>query len=564
MLVAGAISFSIPIHLALVLLLSILTISYRQTIAAYPNGGGSYIVAKANLGVLPGLVAAASLLTDYILTVAVSVSAGIAAITSLYPPLLPYRVELALASVLVITLINLRGVKESGTVFSIPTYVFITSTLLMIAVGLFKTLILGVMPSPTVATAYSATTDSVSLFLILRAFAAGCTSLTGVEAISNGVPAFKAPEAKNARRTMTAMAILLGSMIIGMGFLSSRLHVVPSHSETVMSQIAAQLYGRSNPLYVIHQIFTMLILIMAANTSFADFPRLSSLLSRDRFLPRPLATRGDRLVFSNGIIILAALSGALIIIFGGTPHALMPLYAVGVFTSFTLSQLGMVVHWIGLRHEKRIFTKVLINGLGTIATAVVSVIIMVTKFTHGAWIVVLIIPIFVFVLLSIYNHYEHIKHDLKVGSHSRIIPESRTHQVVLLIGGTTSVARTAVQYILTLVSADTHIRAVHVNVHKEGYDKTEERKQEFAAWVGDHIPLEVLESPYRSVLEPLDNFMQTLRDEHPDHIITLVIPEFIPKSAIAARLLHGGTGRVLYQHFRNRGFNVIVVPHRVS
>lgn len=269
-------------------------------------------------------------------------------------------------------------------------------------------------------------------------------------------------------------------------------------------------------------------------------------------------------MFSNGIIILAALSGALIIIFGGTPHALMPLYAVGVFTSFTLSQLGMVVHWIGLRHEKRIFTKVLINGLGTIATAVVSVIIMVTKFTHGAWIVVLIIPIFVFVLLSIYNHYEHIKHDLKVGSHSRIIPESRTHQVVLLIGGTTSVARTAVQYILTLVSADTHIRAVHVNVHKEGYDKTEERKQEFAAWVGDHIPLEVLESPYRSVLEPLDNFMQTLRDEHPDHIITLVIPEFIPKSAIAARLLHGGTGRVLYQHFRNRGFNVIVVPHRVS
>jgi len=561
---AGAVGFSIPIHIALVTLLAILTASYRQTITAYPNGGGSYIVAKENLGMIPGLIAGSALLTDYILTVSVSVSAGIAAITSLYPALLPSRVELAVLAVLLITIINLRGVRESGTVFSIPTYAFITSTLLMVGVGITKVFFGGLSGlEPVARTVESSTGEAVSLFLIMRAFAAGCTSLTGIEAISNGVPAFKPPEARHARQTMLAMALLLGAMLLGMGVLSSRLHVVPSHEETVMSQIAAQVYGRQNPLYSIHQVFTMLILILAANTSFADFPRVCSLLSRDRFLPRSMAARGDRLVFSNGIIILAVLSSMLIIIFRGTTHALLPLYAVGVFTSFTLSQLGMVIHWLNLRQEKNVWRKAIVNGLGAAVTGIVTIVIIITKFLQGAWIVILVIPAGIMLLLSIHKHYEHVKSDLKVGRHTPIIPESREHRVILLLGGTTSVARTAVQYILTLVGPQTHLRAVHVDVHHEGHEKIEELKREFAAWVDDKIPLDILDSPYRSVIEPLDRYMDELRRQHPRDIITLVIPEFIPRNPIAARLLHGQTGKILYNHFRQRDFNVIVVPHKI-
>ncbi|HBT20766.1 MAG TPA: amino acid permease [Peptococcaceae bacterium] len=560
----GAVGFSLPIHVAIVILLAILTASYRQVIAAYPNGGGAYVVAKENLGMIPALIAGSALLTDYILTVAVSVSAGIAAISSLYPVLFPFRVELALLAVLFITIINLRGVRETGTVFSIPTFVFIVSTMLMIGVGITRVFFGDFANVETAVSEMEISTDeAVSLFILMRAFVAGCTSLTGVEAISNGVKAFKPPEAQNARKTMLAMALLLSAMLLGMGILSSKLHIVPSHEETVMSQIASQVYGRENPLYAVHQLFTMLILILAANTSFADFPRVCSLLSRDKFLPRSMAARGDRLVFSNGIIMLAVLASLLIVIFRGTTHALLPLYAVGVFTSFTLSQMGMVIHWLNLRDRENVWKKIAVNGLGAIVTGVVTVVIIVTKFVQGAWIVILVIPAGILLMLLIHRHYEHIRNDLKVGYHTPITPQSKEHQVVLLLGGTTSVARTAVQYILTLVGPQVHLRAVHVDVHQEGETKVEELKREFSIWVENKISLDILDSPYRSVIEPLDRYMDDLRRRHPQDIITLVIPEFIPRNPIAARLLHGQTGKILYDHFRQKDFNVIVVPHKV-
>jgi len=415
----AALRYSVPLAVVIAGLLGIVTFSYRQTIKAYPNGGGAYIVARGNLGDRAGLTAAAALLVDYVLTVAVSISAGVLAITSAFPGLSPYSVELGVACIGLITLANLRGVKESGTIFAVPTYGFIISLLALIGVGLFKVAIHPGLRAPIPDSAiHPAVVSSLSAFLLLRAFASGCTALTGTEAISNGVPAFKKPEAHNAALTLMWMAVLLGTLFIGLTVLADRLGVQPSEEVSVPAQVGKVIFGTS-PLFYTVQAFTALILILAANTSYQDFPRLSSILARDRYMPRQFMNRGDRLVFSNGVVMLAVLSSVLIILFNADVTKLIQLYVVGVFTSFTLSQSGMVRHWLKTR-ERGWKRSAVINGIGAFATGLVLVVVTMTKFMHGAYIVVIAIPIIVLMFKGIHRHYG------SVGSQLRS-PDARTH-----------------------------------------------------------------------------------------------------------------------------------------
>src|SRR5499425_3189735 len=424
---AAAAHLSVPLAVAITGLLFIVVVSYQQTIHAYPSGGGSYIVARANLGATAGLVAAAALLIDYVLTVSVSVAAGVAAMTSAVPWLLGHRVILGVFFIAAIGYANLRGVREAGRLFAVPTYLFVVTFGLLVATGLFRWLH-GTLPPP--APAHEAATQALTWFLVLRAFSSGCTALTGVEAISNGVPAFRHPEARNAAITMTWMTVILGSMFLGITVLASALGVAPSESETVVSQVARSLFG-DGLFYYLVQGSTTLILILAANTSFADFPRLSSLLARDRYAPRQFRTMGDRLVFSNGIVILAGAAALLIVIFRAQTHALIPLYAVGVFISFTLSQAGMVRHWLvegGAGWRWRL----LVNGVGATVTAAVTVVIAMTKFTHGAWLVVLLIPLMVLAFRAVHHHYELVAAELSLDHLAEEPPVSNT--VLVLVG----------------------------------------------------------------------------------------------------------------------------------
>ncbi|NTW98275.1 MAG: APC family permease, partial [Oscillochloris sp.] len=394
---ASALGLGIPIAGGIAALLIVVAISYRQTIHAYPNGGGAYIVAHENLGKLPGLIAAAALLIDYVLTVAVSISAGVAAITSLAgnwgaPWLASYAIEIALVCILVVGLANLRGVKESGAIFAIPTYVFIIGILAMLVWGLAGMLFGFAQPVAHPAASGVEAHEMVGLWLVLRAFAAGCTALTGVEAISNGIPAFKRPEAKNAASTLGWMVTILVTMFLGITWLADRLQAIPNEltHETVVSQIARSVFG-VGPIYTVIQVATALILVLAANTAYADFPRLASLLAQDRFLPRHFANRGDRLVYSNGIIVLSLFAALLVFVFQANEIAMLPLYAIGVFISFSLSQGGMVLHHLRERHAGW-RTGLLINAAGALLTLVVLLVLAITKFTHGAWAVLVLIP----------------------------------------------------------------------------------------------------------------------------------------------------------------------------
>ena len=399
---AAMVGYSIPLSLSIIGLLIILTMSYRQIIFEYPEGGGAYIVGKSNLGEWPGLVAAAALMIDYVLTVAVSVAAGMAALISAVPALLPHREALCVAAILLVTVVNLRGVRESGQFFAVPTYIFIATIAAMLGVGAVQILFghaVRVEPLPSMAPA-----EPLTLFLLLRAFSSGCTALTGVEVISNGVSAFKKPEPKNAAFTMIGMAAILGTMFIGISAMAYYFGIVPKEDETVVSQIARATFG-TGPLYFLVQASTMVILILAANSSFNGFPRLASILARDSYMPHQMSMMGDRLVFSNGVIILGVFSCLLIVLFNGDTHALIPLYAVGVFLSFTISQAGMVKRWLvkkGPHWEK----KLLVNGIGAVTTAIATLIIASTKFAHGAWIVIVLIPLLITFFRAIRSHYK--------------------------------------------------------------------------------------------------------------------------------------------------------------
>jgi amino acid transporter len=513
---AAAVYLAVPIALAITALLIIVVVSYQQTIYAYPSGGGSYIVARANLGTIPGLVAAAALLVDYVLTVAVSVAAGVAAITSALPEAATHKVVLGVVFVAAIALANIRGVRESGRIFAVPTYFFIVSFTFMLLAGAYR-MVTGSLP-PAGPPAVPAM-ESLSWFLVLRAFSSGCTAMTGTEAISNGIPAFKPAESRNAAITLGWMAAILGTLFIGITVLASDLGVLPSETETVVSQIARRLFGGGLFYYAI-QAATALILVLAANTSFADFPRLASLLARDRFVPRQFATLGERLVFSNGILVLAGFAALLLVLFRGETHALIPLYAVGVFISFTLSQAGMVRHWwreraAGWRH------RLAINGVGATTTGVVTLVIAATKFSHGAWIVVLVIPILVTAFIMMSRHYEEVAGDLSLQG-LEPLPEFQ-HTVLVLVGDVHRGVVRAVQYARTLAPTAT-VRGVYVETDPARTARLEEK---WAQW-GLGVPLVVLGSPYRSLLRPLLDYVDKIHARGEDQMVTVVLPEFLP------------------------------------
>jgi amino acid transporter len=464
---AGAFSVAMPVALAIATLLMVVTVSYQQTIHAYPSGGGSYIVARENLGDTPGLVAGAALLVDYVLTVAVSVAAGVAAITSALPTLQPERVTLGVAFVGLIALANIRGVRESGRIFAVPTYFFVASFAALLGGAVYRAVTgtFWAAPAPPVAAV-----EPLSWFLVLRAFSSGCTAMTGTEAISNGIPAFRAPESRNASITLGWMAAILASLFLGVTYLAGALGVVPTGNETIVSQLARHVFGTS-PIYYLIQAATALILILAANTSFADFPRLASLLARDRFVPRQFANLGERLVFSNGILVLAGLAAMLVVVFGGDTHALIPLYAVGVFISFTLSQTGMVVHWWRLRvagWQRRLA----VNGVGALVTGLVTLVIAGTKFTHGAWIVVLVIPAIVATFLVMRRHYDDVAAQLSLEDWEGPPPPS--HTIVVVVGDVHRGVVRALQYARSL-GEGVPVRAVFVETDPARTGRMEEK-----------------------------------------------------------------------------------------
>lgn len=621
LLAAGTIAtgYLVPIVVGITVLLGILVLSYRQTIHAYPSGGGAYIVAKDNLGTQAGLVAGASLLVDYILTVAVSISAGVAAITSAahgtrFEFLEAHRVAVCIFLVLFIAFINLRGVRESGAIFAGPTYLFIFSMLALVAVGFFHYFTTGdVIPTPDAdkmffdesvgSVAHDALTGGALVWLLARAFSSGCTALTGVEAISNGIPAFQKPESKNAAATLTWMALIMTVLILGTGFLAYKINAHPSADETLVSVMTRHTFG-TGVFYYFVQAATAAILVLAANTSFADFPRLASLLAADRFLPRQFANRGDRLVFSNGVIILAVFSIILIMIFGGSEQSMLPLYAIGVFLSFTLSQSGMVIHWLRLRKsdeaKKRIIAEeeaermhrtedpsasalhtrerlkaierdeggnwlssTIINGAGAVITFLVLIVLTITKFTHGAWAVVVLIPLIVLMLRAINKHYRLVAvqlslSDKAIPAHPKTPLENR---IIVPVSGIHRGMLPALKYAKGLLNgnANTNVTAVYVEVNPQN---TEEIKKEWQIW-GEGIPLKIIESPFRSVTTPLLKFIHQEAETHKNSITTVVLPEFVPR-VWWQHLLHNQTtllikGRLLF----SRNIVVTSVPHHL-
>jgi amino acid transporter len=515
---AAALTFASPIAIVIATILAIVAFSYRQTISAYPGGGGAYIVAKENLGDTPALIAAAALLIDYVLTVAVSIAAGVAAITSAFPQWHVNRVEMALVFVAVLMMGNLRGIRESGRIFAIPTYFFIVSILALVVFGAWRVLTGGAAPLPPPEAPVAATGQAFTLFLLLTAFSNGCTAMTGVEAVSNGVPAFRPPESKNAASTLAVMAVLAVSMFIGITLLAQVYHVVPSETETVISQLARGVFGGRGLPYYLVQAATMAILVLAANTAYADFPRLSSIIARDGFLPRQFMNQGDRLAFSNGITALSGFAAILLVVFQGDTHALLPLYMIGVFVSFTLSQTGMVVRWRTLRTPGW-RTSAAINGVGALVTFVVLIVVAVTKVEEGAWLIILLIPLQVFLFRITRSHYDSVRAQLALTNWT---PAPKQRNTVLVpISGIHRAVLQAVAYSKTL-SPD--VRAVYIDADAIGTDKL---RKDWEHWAPG-VPLVVLPSPYRSLLEPLLEYIEQIEKEQPHDYVTVVLPEFVP------------------------------------
>ncbi len=550
----------VPISLVVAVLLVIVVASYRQIIHAYPNGGGAYVVSRANLGQYPSLVAGASLMVDYVLTVAVSISAGVAAIISLpaFHDWERHRVWMALGLVLLITLANLRGIRESGTVFAIPTYLYIVSLGGLILYGLYREVFGDLQPipfDPAKSEAAREAGGALGLFLIARGFSSGAVALTGIEAISNGVPAFRKPESKNAATTMVWLGIILGSLFFGVSVLAHHLHPYPSHEETVISQMGRVVYG-GGPIYVILQFATAAILTLAANTAYAGFPWLSSIIARDGYLPRQLASRGDRLVFSNGIVILAVLASLLIIAFGGITNALIPLYAVGVFTSFTLSQTGMVVHH---RRQKEPGWKrgMAINTVGATATALVLFIVAVTKFSSGAWLPIVVIPLIIALFLAIRRHYDRVARVLEI-SPSQAKPEAINHTVVVLVGRVHQGTVKALSYARSL--RPQHLVAVYVSYDDEDRLALERQWKELEI----DIPLEIVASPYRELVGPIERYIDELDARWDNDTVTVVIPEFVVGKWYEA-VLHNQSALFLKAKLLFREGTVVTsVPYHVD
>lgn len=563
LVVAGAagLVLSFPIAVAITLLLVIVALSYAQTIQGYPSGGGSYVVARENLGVLPGLVAAGALMLDYVLTAAVSLTAGVAEIVSAFPDLEPFRIVIALGLLLVITLLNMRGMRESGTAMAVPVYLFLAAFIGMEIFGAARILFSGQPPAdiPSVAPAPLA---PLTLFLVMHAFSAGCTALTGIEAISNGVPAFQPPSDVNARKTLRIMAILMALLFLGSMGLSQYLGVIARPNETILSALSRSLLGTSLPYFVV-QFTTLGVLAVAANTSFAGFPRLAAILANDKFMPRQLYNVGDRLVFNNGIILLSSLAAALIIAFRGESHALVPLFAVGAFSAFTLSQAGMVVHWYRLRTPGWQL-KSFINGLGALVTAVSLLVIGVSKFAEGAWISVLVIPLLVMLFLRIREHYRSVSTQLSLrGLPPSLRPVPR-QRVVIPVSG---VHRGMIGAVNFARSISEQVTAVYIDIDP-GPDEVVLRNQ-WEAWFPD-VTLKIVSSPFRSVVEPLMSFLDEEDRVHNDgQLAVLVLPDLIPAEPWQSALHNHSSAMIkealLYRR-RQAGMNrvIIDVPYHLS
>ena len=573
---AGSIAFAhaFPIAVAIVLLLTIVTISYEQTIHAYPGGGGAYIVARDNLGEMPAQIAGAALLMDYILTVSVSVSSGVAQITSAYAALYEHRVGLAIALVVFVMMINLRGVKESGIIFAIPTYFFLVMMFLTVGVALFRhaTGTLGTVIDPPEMD-HGHAGQALTLFLLLHAFSNGTTALTGVEAISNGITAFKEPRSHNAGVTLIWMSVILGVLFLGITWLAGPIGAIPSEQETVISQLARTTFSGRGPLYLGAIAATTLILVMAANTAFADFPRLAALQAGDGFLPRQLTYRGSRLVFSRGIVVLALVACLLIMVFKASVTGLIPLYAIGVFLSFTLSQAGMARRWWKagrlapgqeikergsvVRPDRRWLLKMLLNGFGAVLTAIVATIFAVTKFHDGAWVVIIIIPFLVAVFFAIHRHYQDMRQRLSLEDFG-VPPRVARHRVILPISGVHRGTVNALRYARCL-SDD--ITAVYVCNDPEGAEAV---KRKWGLW-GSGIRLVVLDSPYRLLLEPLLDYIREVADKRqPNEVLTIVVPQFVPHKTWH-NLLHAQTAVLLRLALLFRpGVVIMNVPYHVE
>ncbi len=511
----AAVAWSIPISFAILFLVVVLTISYRQIIYEYPEGGGAYIVARNNIGELPALIAAGALMIDYVLTVAVSVAAGIAALTSAVPSLFEHRVAMGLTAIIFIIIMNLRGVRESGKFFAVPTYFAIGALGVMVAVGGIQALLGQAAPASADP---QTTVEDLTLFLILRAFAAGCSAVTGLEVVSNGVKSFRRPEAENASTTMIYMSLILAALFMGISFLASHYAILPKADETIVSQLARLTFG-AGALYYALQIGTMLLLVLAANSAFAGFPHLASILARDGYMPRQMATFGDRLVFSNGVVILGIFACFLLVLFHGDTHALIPLYAVGVFISFTLSQSGMVRRWLTKKgpHWRK---SLIVNGAGAVITGIATIILASTKFTQGAWIVFLLIFILVLMFRSIHSHYKAVTEQISLTRDHRP-PLPRRNVVVIPINAVNQAVIRAVDYAR---SRPGEIHAVMVDVDTQA---TARIQIQWAQW-GCGVNLRALPSPYRSVMKSLLDYIEQILEKEPDIWVTVVIPEILP------------------------------------
>jgi len=573
---AGTIAFGyvVPISIAIVILLIIVTLSYEQTIHAYPDGGGAYIVARDNLGEFPALIAGASLLTDYILTVSVSIASGVAQITSAFPDLYEYRVVISIIFIVFIMIMNLRGVKESGTAFAIPTYFFVVLMIFTVGAGLFRSIVagtLGTVIDPPEMFAHGV--SQITPFLILHAFASGTTALTGVEAISNGITAFKEPRSKNAGITLIWMSVILGSLFLGISYLTKMIGAVPSESETVISQLARTVFAGRGVLYLMLIGATTVILIMAANTAFADFPRLGALVAKDGFLPRQLTYRGSRLVYSRGIMALAFIASILLIIFNASVTRLIPLYAIGVFLSFTLSQSGMSLRWnkIGklkpdeekvergstLRFVKDWNFKMIVNGFGAVCTAVVMLVFAVTKFRDGAWVVLILIPSLVIGFWLIHMHYKNLAKKLSLDNFGIIPHHATRHRVIMPVSGVHQGTLAALRY-ARMLSDD--VTAVHVVIEPADAEKV---RAKWETW-GGGVRMVLLDSPYRLFVEPILAYVSDIADlRQPGETITVVVPEFVSDNHLTSAL-HTNTANILRKQLKNKqGIVITNVPYHV-
>jgi amino acid transporter len=538
---AGAIHLLVPLTVAIVVLLVILVVSYRQVIDAYPNGGGAYAVARANLGHGLSQLAAGSLIVDYVLTVAVSVAAGVAALTSAFPSLVPDTVPICLAILAFITVLNLRGLSEAARAFLLPTLVFIAGIYVVIFIGLVHPLALHV-PQPGRPELPTRGLGTVGILLVLKAFSAGCSALTGVEAIANGTPLFREPRVRQAKRTELLLGVILGTMLLGLAALGDRFHVVPRSSQTVLSQILGYSVGR-HWLYYVVDLTTTVVLALAANTSFGGLPVLTSLLARDNYLPHAFALRGDRQTFSKGIWVLAVLSGALLVAVGGDTDRLIPLFAIGVFTGFTLAQGGLVVHWArqkGARWARR----AAINGLGAVVTAVATVVFLFTKFLEGAWVVVLAVPAFILLFHRVRAYYTKAARELRIGS----VSGPPSPKPVLAIVPVTSVSLATRAALAEALSLGDEVVAVHVQLEGDN-DEPNQVDKDWTAW-DPGVLLVTLHSPYASVVRPLVEFIDEKRATG-DHLVVVLIPAVVPRR-FWHRILHNQLDLVLKNALRER------------